>query len=481
MKFARTTFVVAVLVATASTLPASASIPAWRAAKLATLPTGAQGIPDGFLPTLSCVSAGNCEAGGAYTDAHGDVEGLLLNETAGTWTTPSTLASPANAAANPGMTIYSLSCGALGNCAAVGSYNDRVGDTEAFLASELDGHWSQARSVALPTNALLKGQSAQLRSVDCPAAGTCSAVGTYDDNNALAPRDQGFVVSEVRNTWGVAREVKFSTVTNFNPFVNLSQVDCAEGGTCVAVGSFIDASDVTEGIVLNEVGGLWSKARTLTLPADASAFAGASTSEVTCVKGSSCAVLGTYNTDTGAIEAIVATDGNGTWSRAKELTMPANASGNPHVFLYGFTGISCASRLDCAVGGQYQISAGRYEGFLASEDHGVWTAASELLLPSGARQAGKNGGVVAVACPSLGSCRASGAYIDASGDYQAVVVNQQNGLWQRGAKVILPGGAATVGVDGGIYSLLCVSASACVGTGSYLKGGSTYEGFTLSG
>jgi hypothetical protein len=36
-----------------------------------------------------------------------------------------------------------------------------------------------------------------------------------------------------------------------------------------------------------------------------------------------------------------------------------------------------------------------------------------------------------------------------------------------------------VGVDGGIYAIVCPSASTCVGVGSYLKGGAVYEGFTL--
>ena len=481
MKSVRTTVVVAVLVTLASTLPASASIPAWRAARVATLPSGGQGIPDGFLPTLSCVSAGNCEAGGAYTNAHGDVEGLLLNETAGTWTAPQTLTAPADAAANPGVTIYDLSCGALGNCAAVGSYESHAGTTEAFVANEVGGHWGVARPVSLPTNALVKGQSALVRSVDCPAAGTCSAVGTYSDNDPVASRNEGFFLSETHNAWGRAREITFTTPTNFNPFVTVSQIACVASAECTAVGSFIDADDVTEGLLLSEVHGAWTKARTLELPANASAFAGASLSEVACVRGSSCAVLGTFNSTTGAIEAMVATNHSGTWLRARELTMPTGAAANPHVFLYGFTGVACASALECAVGGQYRDSAGDYQGFLADETHGVWGDATELALPSGAREAGKNGGVVAVACPAEGSCRASGAYIDSSGNYQAVVVNQTGGLWQRGAKVVLPAGGATVGVDGGIYSLLCATANSCVGTGSYLKGAGIYEGFTLSG
>ena len=132
MKLARTTAVVATLVTLGVALPAAATLPAWNTAKTVALPSGAKGIPDGFLPTLTCVSVGNCEAGGSYTDANNRVEGLILNETNGVWTAPSTLKAPVGAAANPGVTVYALSCGALGNCSAAGNYENSAGDALAF-------------------------------------------------------------------------------------------------------------------------------------------------------------------------------------------------------------------------------------------------------------------------------------------------------------------------------------------------------------
>ena len=101
--------------------------------------------------------------------------------------------------------------------------------------------------------------------------------------------------------------------------------------------------------------------------------------------------------------------------------------------------------------------------------------------PTNGDSGGQNGGVVAISCPSLGDCQASGSYLDTSGNYQAVVFGETDGVWQRGTEVTLPSGAGTVGVDGGIYAIYCASATSCVGVGSYLKGASTYEGFTLAG
>jgi hypothetical protein len=479
MKPLRTVVVVAALTTLASTLPASASTPpVFQSAKEATLPSGAKGLYQGYLPTLSCVSAGNCVAGGGYNNAKGDETGLILTETKGVWKAPTSLKAPSGAAASPGLTIEGLSCGAIGNCAAVGDYQDQAGNIEGFVANEVGNVWRVATTLALPANALVTGQDAYVRSVICSSSGNCSAVGGYLDNDATASRNVGFDVTETNGTWQRAAEITFATATNFNPSVTMSQLACSSTGNCSGVGDFIDVNDVSQGFVIAQVRGVWTEATTVTLPANASAFAGVTLSEDACAK-TSCAVLGTYFTSTGALEALSASESNGTWRRAIELTMPSNAASNPHVFLYGFQGISCASAGNCATGGQYRDTSGNYDGFLVSEVNGTWTSAVQLSLPAGGQSAGANGGVVAMSCPSAGNCRAGAAYLDGSGNYQALAVTESNGAWLKGVKVALPSGATTVGVDGGIYSVVCSSISACTAVGSYLQTTTLYEGFTL--
>jgi hypothetical protein len=202
---------------------------------------------------------------------------------------------------------------------------------------------------------------------------------------------------------------------------------------------------------------------------------------VTCLKDSSCAAFGTFNATNGAQEAMSASETGGVWGAATALNIPTNAATNPHVFLFGFGGIACATADNCSVGGQYKDSDGDYQGFLENEVNGAWSPATEATLPTNGNSGGQNGGVVAISCPSLGDCQASGSYLDTSGNYQAVVFGETDGVWQRGTEVTLPSGAVTVGVDGGIYAIYCASATSCVGVGSYLKGASTYEGFTLAG
>jgi hypothetical protein len=361
----------------------------------------------------------------------------------------------------------------------VGSYQDSAFNVQAFFATEVNQKWTAAKEVALPANASNTNQTALVRSVVCSSAGNCSAVGSYLDNAAPTSRNVGFVVDEVGGSWHSASEITVTASTNSDPTVTINQIACASVGNCVAVGSFVDVNDVTQGLLVDQVNGAWAHGLTLILPANANAYAGASLSEVACVKKSACTVLGTFNTNTGAVQGLSATESNGQWPRARELTMPPDAAINPHVFLYGFQGLACTSPGNCSLGGQYQNGVKQIEGFFENENHGTWKNAVTLTLPSGAREAGKNGGVVSISCPRVGNCRAGAAYLDGTGVYQALVVTETNGTWQRGTKVVLPGAATSVGVDGGVYAVVCVSTNACTAIGSYLSTSTIYQGFIL--
>lgn len=479
MKFVRTAFVIGAVV-TIAAVPAGAAVPAWQGARIATLPAGATGLQEGYLPALSCPSVGNCVAAGAYLDAHATTQGLFLNEVAGRWRAPTTLVPPANAASNPQVTIYAVSCAVTGNCAAVGSYQVQSGAAQAFVGNEVAGTWQRARAVALPVGALGSGQLAQLHSVVCSAKGNCSAVGTYLNNATPHARTQGLVLNEVRGTWRRGVKVTLPAGANANPYVVLGQLACASAGNCSGVGSYIDASNATHGLIVNEVAGAWQPGTSLKLPGDASAYPGASLSAVTCTRLGHCTAVGTYDNAQGQIEALGATKSANAWSRAVPLSLLAGTASNPHAFFYGFDAVSCPSIGNCSAGGQYRDASGNYQGFFLNEVNGTWQSASTMVLPNGAAQAGKNGGIVAVSCASAGNCSAGAAYLDATGNYQAAIINEVSGTWQSASKVILPPGGTTVGVYGGVYSVICQTNGSCTASGSYLVGASTYQGFTVA-
>jgi hypothetical protein len=89
-------------------------------------------------------------------------------------------------------TVLSVSCGSAGNCSAGGWYTDSSDLVQPFVASEVNGTWHNA--VKVPGIATLnRGGDAVINSMSCGPAGNCSALGSYTDSSN---RYQVFVVSK---------------------------------------------------------------------------------------------------------------------------------------------------------------------------------------------------------------------------------------------------------------------------------------------
>ncbi len=457
----------------------SVTAPQWQRARITALPAGAKGLYQGYLPTLACPSTGNCVAAGTYNNRASLPEGLVLTEVGGRWQAPRTITPPRDAASVAATTPTGLACSSVGNCVVVGTYQVASGDTQSFVVDEVNGVWRPTTRVTLPSNALGKGQNAQLRAVACPRNGDCSAVGTYF-SNATNPVLVGFAINETNGVWGTPQVLAAPANANANPFPTVSQVACSAPGDCSAIGSYVDDANVQHAVIFGEHAGLWSTGQPVSVPADASLYAHATLSALGCAPAGPCTAVGTYYDHRGATQVFATSNAHGLWSAGLPVAMPTNAATNPKAFFYGYQDIACATATTCSAGGQYRAGNGLYEGFIADEVNGVWHRASELALPGGATAAGKNGGVVALSCVSAGNCRAGAAYLDAAGHYQGLVVSQVNGHWGTGSEIVLPGGATTVGVAGGVYALICHQDNRCTATGSYLAGGATYEGFSVA-
>ena len=167
----------------------------------AALNTGATSARGAWVKSLSCGSAGNCAAGGFYADGSGHQQAFVASEVNGTWhnaiEVPGTAALNAGASAdNDGAWVNSVSCGSAGNCAAGGFYTDASGGQQAFVASEANGTWHNAIEVP-GSGSLNTGGSgkplAEVTSVSCPPAGNCAAGGYYTGGYRI---QQAFVTDE---------------------------------------------------------------------------------------------------------------------------------------------------------------------------------------------------------------------------------------------------------------------------------------------
>ena len=86
--------------------------------------------------SVSCASAGNCSAGGGYTDSSGHGQAFVANEVSGVWRTAKKVPGTAALNAGGGAGVASVSCAPAGNCSAGGTYADKSGHGQAFVVSQ---------------------------------------------------------------------------------------------------------------------------------------------------------------------------------------------------------------------------------------------------------------------------------------------------------------------------------------------------------
>ena len=145
--------------------------------------------------------SGDCSVVGTYLNNNGHPEGMLLTQINGAWgTSPARDAKatlPADAAAEPAVSLASVSCGAIGECVAVGSYINSSGHQQGLEIPESSTTWGVGIAALLPAGAAAN-PAVSLTSVSCASAGECAAVGTYNDasNHTL-----GLLLSESAGTW----------------------------------------------------------------------------------------------------------------------------------------------------------------------------------------------------------------------------------------------------------------------------------------
>jgi hypothetical protein len=429
------------------------------------------------VESVSCVSAGNCAAGGDYSRhrpgpaAVKRSQGFVVTERDGVW---------GKAAGVPGLgtlnrgghaEVLSVSCAPAGSCAAGGFYRDGARHRQGFVVTERHGAWGRAIGVpglaALNKGAFASG-GAQVTAVSCGSAGSCAAGGYYTGWHS---RLLGFVAVERNGVWGKAIEVPGLRALDQGSYATVSSVSCASAGNCAAGGTY--SRHGWHGFVADERNGRWGAA--VQVPGLAALSTGqiAQVNSVSCASPGNCAAAGYYTDSGGKEQGFVADERNGTWDTA--ILLPGLAALNKQG-LAEVKSVSCASPGNCAAGGDYSNLS---HGFVADENNGVWGTA--IQLPGlAALNKNKIGGVGAVSCASPGSCAAAGLYLDGSDHFQAFVASQNSGVW--GTAIGVPGLAAlNKGGDADATSLSCAPAGPCAAGGYYYAGNSGHhQGFVVT-
>jgi hypothetical protein len=262
--------------------------------------------------SMSCPSQGNCSLGGYYASSTADgipiTQAFVATETDGTWGDAEEV--PGTAALNGGgyAVVTWVSCPSAGNCGAGGEYTNSSQLTEAFVVNESDGTWGNAEE-APGSQTLNASGLAELTSGACPAVGDCSAGGYYLDGSF---NTQAFVVNESGGTWGNAEEAPGTAALDQGvPGAEINAVACAAVGACTAGGFYSDANEHKQAFVINENGGTWGNAEEVPGSGSLNVGGSAATNAVGCTPGSLCSAGGSYTNAQSVAEAFIVKENSG--------------------------------------------------------------------------------------------------------------------------------------------------------------------------
>ena len=220
---------------------------------------------DAALTEVSCTSDGFCAASGSYSGTDNHQDALVATRSAGTWSllaAPETGLSPARETgqtenvSGPIMDVNWVQCPAAGSCVAVGEYVDVNGGEDALAEVLSNGTWS-ART--LPVTGLSPGASSvrQMTRVSCVTSSWCVAIGAYYDNSGGTGFVHGMFETLSNGTWSATT----APVTGLNPGpdatgasefaipVSPNAIACETAGSCVSVGYYESVSGGIRGLI----------------------------------------------------------------------------------------------------------------------------------------------------------------------------------------------------------------------------------------
>lgn len=366
-----------------------------------------------FVEAMSCASAGNCSTAVIFEPFNGKERVWVATETSGVW---------GNAIPVPGLdrlegggeaSIRGLSCKAPGDCSAGGYYVDSGRIFRPFLVSETNGRWHTA--IKVPGFAAL-GQlnTGEIEALSCDSPGSCSAGGTYQVGNSL----KLFTIAEKAGKWQKAVKVPGNSSLKTDGSIDFTQMSCPSAGKCGAVGHF---GDNARAFVATETAGTWGAVQAVRgISVTAEGFS--DLTGVSCTSAGDCLAVGTWATVTGDTQHLFTVfERNGTWDSAKPV--PGFARLNAGVLVEA-GGVSCGAPGDCSVAGGYSDHSNHEQAFVASEVNGRWVTPVQEVPGSAVLNAGGTAITWAVSCGAAGNCGAGGTFTQPFGKQDPFVVNQ---------------------------------------------------------
>ncbi len=469
----------------------------------APLPNGALAGNDSFLDSIACTSPGVCTAAGDYAGPS-NLGGLIVQDNHGVWTAT-------GVTVNGDLNFDAVACPAASHCLTVGEEYKNSGATVPFAAVQSGTKWTQV-VLPLPTGVKPNNFTDMLfAGLSCSSAHQCVAAGNYLNNNgnpfplivldtsgiwtdpavtapngaalktgylsAVSCVDQCLAVGEYQSqTTPHALLVKVSgghisvlhqpTPPGNRGPTTLDAVSCVAHFSCVAGGSYTDASDNLQLWFAQNNGSTWS-ASDAALPKGAGAPQDLWLVKVACPKTGACYALGTNQQRSVYAEVLH----KGKWS-AHSIPMPANAGWNAQ---FNITGLACPAVGTC-VGTAIYINVGNtVKSEIISLSKGKWTATTSPL-PSGVAKTASID-LSSVACRSATACVAAGAYVSQKRELTMLVSG--SGTSWKATTAPLP--AKSQSAIAGFLQAIACSATACLAVGDFEDSGKNLDPLLISG
>jgi hypothetical protein len=392
------------------------------------------GAADTELAAVSCVSAQDCTAAGAYADASTRSTVTLAETWHGSaWKVQAT-PNPAHAG---GSELIAVSCPAATSCTAAGQFANPAGTTLPLAATWHPGSWALQ-----PPDRPQGSRGGELTGVSCPAATSCTAVGDYNKTS------KGSV--PLAESWdGTRWSIRPTPVPAASASSALQAVSCPSAAACTAVGYYY-LHPAGPAVTLAETwrGSAWHVQAT---PNPAGARYSSLTA-VSCTAPAACTAVGTYHGKGGIPQALVERWNGSRWA-IQSLATPDGAT------VSTVAGVSCTSATACVASGYYDTSTGSGRPLVEVWNGTGWHI-QHVPLPGGSQ----GGTLTAVSCTAVNACTATGAYYASPGGSLA---ERWNGTaWAVQATPNPPDAGASAS-EITFATVACASAHACVATGNY--------------
>jgi ferredoxin len=345
----------------------------------------------------------------------------------------------------------------------------------AFSGTDLS--YNPATQVMPPVSTSV-AQSTGLYATACTSAGACVAGGNYE---AARKPMEPMVARQSHGRWSRSTRLQLPADAARQPYSEVNGVACIKAGRCVAVGNYdYGRSNDLQAFVATESRGVWTRAFAPRLPANSAVPASAQLEAVACTHAGFCEAIGTYEDSSGNAQTMaLAKPVGGGWLRATEVASPPDAASNPNAFM---TGIACTGAGSCAAVGNYSVSSIQFAAMGAIESGGTWHRAATIAAPRNAIPSTFTA-ISSISCLPDGTCLGVGEYAVSASQSRAMSVVESGGSFGRAAEITAVPRSASLRPSTYLLGVSCTPAGAClaVGGGRNKRGNSVGMYMTRSG